>query len=506
MHAIFHHVSFGYDDAVDVLSDLSAHFPPGWTGIVGANGAGKSTLLKLASGLLRPLAGSVETTGRALYCAQRTDAAPEDLHAFLTDQRAEGHRLRRALAIAPEWPDRWDSLSHGERRRAQIGVALWLAPDVLAIDEPTGHLDEEAQRMLHQALSSFTGVGILVSHDRDLLDNLCSRCLFLEPGAATIRAGTYTQANRERLREQVAARREHETAAAEVRRLRRRQAERRRRADQADARRSARGLARHDSDGRARRRLAVVSGKDGQAGRLLSQLDARLRRAEQRLAAGPHGHEQQQGIWLPGARSPRRTVLSLEAGELPLGTDRRLAHPPLAVERQDRVAITGPNGSGKTTLLRQLIETTETPEDRIVYLPQEISATESARLLDQARASDDDTLGRLFSVVSRLGSAPEPLLTSRLPSPGETRKLLLALGILREPHVVVMDEPTNHLDLPAIERLEEALAEAPCALLLVSHERRFLSRLCGIEWRLETDEEGTRLCILPMGPDREKTA
>jgi ATPase subunit of ABC transporter with duplicated ATPase domains len=499
MHVIFHHVGFAYDDSgADILTDLTAHFAPGWTGVVGPNGAGKSTLLKLATGLLAPLSGSVQVTGRTLYCAQRTDRPPADLVAFIADQTGEARRLQRDLAVDADWPERWDSLSHGERKRAQVAVALWLAPDVLAIDEPTGHLDEEARDLLRRSLSAFSGVGMLVSHDRALLDELCARCLFLERGAGTVRHGNYSQASREREREREAAGREQAKAAEDARRLREVRAERRRRADQAAARRSARGLARHDSDGRARRRLAVVTGKDGRAGRLTSQLDARLRRAESRLATAPRTRVQPRGIWLAGAHSPRHTVLELEEGSLPLGAGRRIVHPAVAVGREDHIALTGPNGAGKTTLLHRLLGASTLPAARLVHVPQEITAAQSGRLLDDVTTSDDATLGRLLTVVSRLGSSPHQLLASNLPSPGETRKLLLALGIVRKPHLVVMDEPTNHLDLPAIECLEDALAEAPCALLLVSHDRRFLSRLCSVEWRLEVVGAETRLRVLPM--------
>ena len=93
-------------------------------------------------------------------------------------------------------------------------------------------------------------------------------------------------------------------------------------------------------------------------------------------------------------------------------------------------------------------------------------------------------LGRMMTVVSRLGSRPHRLLESAEASPGEIRKILLAIGIARMPHLIVMDEPTNHLDLPSIECLEEALAECPCGLWLVSHDERFLERLTRTRWRI----------------------
>jgi len=369
---------------------------------------------------------------------------------------------------------------------------------VLAIDEPSNHLDEAARRGIEAALRVFAGVGILVSHDRALLDALCRQCLFLGQGTATMRPGTYSAGNQRRVEDQAAARAGREQAAAELKRLRRVQTSRRAEADRTKARRSAKGLARHDSDGRARRQAAIVSGKDGQAGRLLSQLEGRLQRARERLATMPAEKSEHAGIWLSGARSARKTVASLPASSITVGAARRLISPQLTLGPGDRVALTGPNGAGKTTFLLHLLGRLTLPLERIVYVPQEVTAERCASLLAEIKSSDATTLGRLLTVVSRLGSRPESVLESRVPSPGETRKLLLAMGVLREPHIVIMDEPTNHLDLPAIECLEEALSDTPCALLLVSHDRRFLGRLCTIEWRLEPRGDATRLRVMVM--------
>ena len=90
-----------------------------------------------------------------------------------------------------------------------------------------------------------------------------------------------------------------------------------------------------------------------------------------------------------------------------------------------------------------------------------------------------------MTVVSRLGSRPARLLESVEPSPGEVRKLLLGLGIALQPHLIIMDEPTNHLDLPSMECLEGALRDCPCALLLVSHDERFLRGLTRTRWHIE---------------------
>jgi ATPase subunit of ABC transporter with duplicated ATPase domains len=183
MSLSFNSVSFSYPSSVTpVLENITADFQSGWTGITGDNGAGKSTLLMLAAGLLEPSSGSIAAGNRRIYCPQRTDDLPggwEDL--FFT---ADGDALRimSRLGIEGDWPYRWDSLSHGERKRLQLALALWRQPELLAVDEPTNHLDREARETIAGALESYSGIGLLVSHDRALLDRLCGNCFFFTRG------------------------------------------------------------------------------------------------------------------------------------------------------------------------------------------------------------------------------------------------------------------------------------------------------------------------------------
>ena len=164
----FQNVSFAYDRATQpLIADLSVHFNLGWTGIVGANGVGKSTVLKLATGGLEPQKGRVIIPEFAIYCQQRTDDAPDQLSDLIQAVTGDAFEIKGRLGLEDDWLERWATLSHGERKRAQIAVAMWKNPQVLAVDEPTNHLDLEAQELLFDALSIFRGVGLLVSHDRN---------------------------------------------------------------------------------------------------------------------------------------------------------------------------------------------------------------------------------------------------------------------------------------------------------------------------------------------------
>ncbi|MFI5368718.1 MAG: ATP-binding cassette domain-containing protein, partial [Spirochaetia bacterium] len=121
---------------------------------------------------------------------------------------------------------------------------------------------------------------------------------------------------------------------------------------------------------------------------------------------------------------------------------------------------------------------------RVIYMPQEIDEEQSRRIAEELSEMAGAELGRVLTVVNLLGSSPERILASGSLSPGEARKVLLAMGIARVPHLIVMDEPTNHLDLPSIECLTDALGVCTCGLLLVSHDVRFLSSLTSKRWNI----------------------
>jgi macrolide transport system ATP-binding/permease protein len=495
----FQNVSFTYDRATQpLIRDLSVNFSRGWTGVVGANGVGKSTVLKLATGGLKPQQGGVIIPESAIYCQQRTDNAPGRLVDLIHAINGDAFRIRGQLGIEDDWMERWSTLSHGERKRAQIAVAMWPKPQVLAVDEPTNHLDAEAQDLLYTALSTFHGIGLLVSHDRRLLDDLCHQCLFIEPPDALLRTGNYSHGLQQAQKDALTVQKQRAQAKHDFSRLKREAAKRRDAASHAHRKRSKRGLALKDHDARGKIDLARVTGKDGSAGKRFNQLAGRLSQARKKMDTIKAKKIYRMGIWMSGAKSRRNTLFNLPAGSLSLGGGRWLNFPDLSMNPDDRIALTGLNGSGKSTLIGYLMQSLNLQVNHVTYVPQEIDIHASRDVLARARNLPNEKLGLMMTVVSCLGSRPHRLLESAAPSPGEIRKILLATGIANVPHLIIMDEPTNHLDLPSIECLEQALVDCPCGLFLASHDQRFLDTLTHKRWHISEGNRGRGKYILEI--------
>ena len=487
----FNGITYYYEAMTSpLLMRVSFHCDTGWTGIVGANGAGKTTLLKLAAGLLIPIEGVVQGGRDFLWCPQCTDVVPPGFDAFLEADESCAYAIRGRLRVEDDWIDRWQTLSHGERKRAQIATLLWRAPSGLAIDEPTNHIDTEARQMLADALLQFRGLGLLVSHDRELLDRLCYQCLFVDPPQLRIRPGGYSSGQELETADEERARLDYEQAAEELDRLQQVASQRRHVAARSHLLRSKRGLAIKDHDARFRLNRARFTGRDGVSGRQLNQMEGRIRQAQEKKDSIHVKKRYRLGIAMPNIRCKRDLLFHIEAGEYYLGDHRVVRHPLLTLRPGERVAITGHNGSGKSTLLERIVASLLFEPARLTYLPQEIAAEQAKIALEEVRQSGNERRGRIMAIISRLGSDPARLLQSRQASPGEVRKLLLALGMEREPYLIIADEPTNHLDLPSIICLENALEETDCGLLLVSHDRRFLDKLSDLRWNIEPNEEG----------------
>ncbi|MEE4310607.1 MAG: ATP-binding cassette domain-containing protein [candidate division KSB1 bacterium] len=484
-------LSYSYPSSPEPLFDtVSIQLQQGWTGVVGANGSGKTTLLKLICGEFEPDNGHITKSGPAYYCPQRTDHEPDQFHKIFNTSDSVVFSVKKTLKLEDSWEMRWNSLSHGERKRCQIATALVLNPAILAVDEPSNHLDRNSKEILFNALRAYKGIGLLVSHDRQLLDELCTHTLFIFPPHIDLRRCNYSAASIEIERENQEQIQAFQSAKKEIRKLRRKVSQQRENARGADKKRSKRNISNRDHDAKEKKDIARMTGKDALEGRLHARLKTQLERSERRKEEIEFRKTQALGIFFDADAGRRGFPITIPSHTIALGPGVVLRSPDLMIQYSDRIGMVGGNGSGKSSFLRHFISEVQIEHDRIIYIPQEISADESRRILEKINHLKRDKMALIMAIISRLGSDPEHVLETKLPSPGEVRKLMLAEGLLRNPGLIVMDEPTNHMDLPSLKCIEEALNQCTCALLLVSHDYTFLKNTVSHFWKFLSGSDG----------------
>ncbi|MFF7412606.1 ABC-F family ATP-binding cassette domain-containing protein [Streptomyces lydicus] len=510
-------LGFDWPDGTPVLDGFHLAVGPGRTGLIGLNGSGKSTLLKLIAGELTPTAGSVKVAGEVGYLPQhapldthlRVDealgiaAARTALHAIENGDASEEH----FTAVGDDWDveeraratldqlglpgidlDRTiGEISGGESVLLRLAALLLRRPDVLLLDEPTNNLDRAARQRLHTAVSSWSGVLVVVSHDRELLQ-LVDRIADLRDGEIHWYGGNFSAYEQALAVEQEAAERMMRVAEADVQRQKR---------ELADAHVKLARRVRYGNKMNAnkrepkivmneRKREAQVS-----AGKHRTLHTERLKEARERLDEATEAvrDDDEIRIDLPHtAVPPGRTVLTLDALRTRYG-----ARADLEVRGPERIALTGRNGSGKTTLLRTVAG--EVPPDAgtaHVHVPH--------RFLPQRLDVLDDTLTVVENVARHAPDATNNHIRARLArflfkgaradqqagtlSGGERFRASLAALMLAEPapQLLMLDEPTNNLDMASVRRLVTALESYEGALLVVSHDLPFLRDLGITRW------------------------
>ncbi len=485
-------LSFSYSDSVEIVHGADFQIARGWTGIVGPNGAGKTTLMRLIAGELEPASGAVHFDGidsGAILLRQTVEDLTPTIEHFAESLDGESARLFGELALKSEDISRWPTLSPGERKRWQVGAALWSDPAVLMLDEPTDHLDSEARDFLIGGLRRFRCIGIVVSHDRAMLDSLAAYTIRVDRGAARLWRGSYSEAKRSWEAETREYQSRHDRLKREHRALTRRLADKRRLAQAAEheansgARLRMKGRKDHDATGmmakgkaqmgseRISRDVAVTRAKSERVARRLSQFDFKKQKGR--------------SVLVDYVVAPKNRVLGIDAKTICAGDKPVLHDVHLSVFRCDKIRLAGRNGIGKTTLLKQMVACAHIAQSRLLYLPQELNAKDVAALSNAIRLLSETDRVRVLSLAAALGVDPERIIASESPSPGEARKLKLAFGLGSQVWAMVLDEPTNHLDIPAIERLEDAFAEYPGAIVMVTHDDALAKRCTSILWRIE---------------------
>ncbi len=480
-------LSYKYPSAAEpIFNAIELDFEEGWSAVTGINGSGKSTLLKLILKELKSEKGMIVGNDLVVYCAQSTEVPPIELEQFMMTYDKEAYKIRDLLKVKDEWLSSWEVLSHGERKRLQLAVALSSHSDVLMVDEPTNHLDRRSQAIVIEALKSYRGIGILVSHDRTLLDALSQYTVMIKAGEVLKYRSRFSlaqQAYQQTLSHKKKVLSEQEDEIKKLGRLVQVQKEK---VSLAKKRFSKKGVGRHDSSLKEKINGAILTGKDKNDGQMLQRTITKQRHLSENMSK--LAKEYATGISFEGEIAKHNFPIAVEKACVTLFESRELCFPRLSVDVGDKVGISGDNGVGKSTFIRYFVEKVDFQQEYL-YIAQEITESQAQQLFDEVSDLSSDAKGELFTLVQRLGSDAKALLQSSIPSPGEVRKLLIAQGLLKHPSLIILDEPTNHMDLESIESLEASLKEYKGALMFITHDKAFLENISTKQWVFEKSQD-----------------
>ncbi|WP_444229974.1 ABC-F family ATP-binding cassette domain-containing protein [Corynebacterium durum] len=458
-------------------------------GVVGLNGGGKSTLLKVLTGQEQPDEGRVSQMNdiRVAMVTQEANLNPEDtvadvvlkplgVETFEWASKSSVRDVLDGLGITELGLDsKVGQLSGGERRRTNLAAALVQELDLLVLDEPTNHLDVEGVQWLADYLLKTKAALVVVTHDRWFLDTVATRTWEVHDGRVDTYEGGYN--------DWVYAR-----------------AERARQADAVEQRR--RNL--------ARKELAWL--RRGAPART-SKPRYRIEAAEALIADVPAPRDTVELMAFSKQRQGK-VVIELEDAYIATPDGRDLVRDlTWRLAPGERIGLVGVNGSGKTTLLRVLAgeyalgtgRRIEGKTVRLGWLRQELDDLDpTMRLLDAVESvASYVQFGKkelsASQLAERLGFSAK---RQRTPvgdlSGGERRRLQLTRVLMAEPNVLLLDEPTNDLDIDTLQELESLLDSWPGTLVVISHDRYLIERICDSTWALFGDG---RLTNLPGGID-----
>ena len=491
-------VSFGDRQLLDI--DRLTVWDGDRIGLIGENGAGKTTLLRLLSGDLSPEAGQIRRMSPAAMIRQQGNAdAGEDAET-------------RALFHARETRE---GLSGGEMTRNRIAGALSARSGLLLADEPTTDLDREGLDLLRRKLSGFPGAVVLVSHDRALLREICTRIWYLEDGKITDFPGGYDAFTEERTRQRERAAFEYDQYRTEQKRLK--EAAQRMTEWASQVKKAPSRM------GNSEARLHTHEWTNAVLG-----LSSAKRKIQNRME---HLEVKEKPRALPeikmklGVTHPveAKNALEFRCAFLQAGGKTLLRDTGFVLPTGSRTALIGPNGCGKTTLLRVL---TGQAGDGVQFRGNaRFNPAVRTGWFDQHHESTLNLNGSVLENIMRESVHPEHFArtvmaclgihgddvfkTLNLLSGGERAKTALGKLLLMDCNTLLLDEPTNHLDLFTMEELEKLLANYGGTLLFVSHDEEFIRKTATRivrfeEGKLKTFEGGWEEMNAPRKQDRSE--
>ncbi|MDY7006506.1 MAG: ABC-F family ATP-binding cassette domain-containing protein [Cyanobacteriota bacterium] len=501
------HISKIYPTGV-VLKDVNWEVKPGdRIGLVGVNGAGKSTQLKIITGEIEPSSGeiirpasleiaylnqefevdpnrtvreefwrvfkeaneiheslqnvqrkmetaTVEELDELIHKLDRLQRQFEGLNGYGLD--AEIEKILPEMGFEPEDGDRLVSaFSGGWQMRMSLGKILLQNPDILLLDEPTNHLDLETIEWLEDYLKKLTTPMVIVSHDREFLDRLSTQIVETERGVSNTYLGNYSAYLEQKLENQAAQLSTYERQQKEI-----------------------------------EKQQAFVERFRASATRS-TQAKSREKQLEKvELVEAPVAGLRSLSFRFPPAPRSGREVVTIQDLVHTYGEKILFLGANLEIERGDRIAFLGPNGSGKSTILRMIMGMEEPTEGNVKlgnhnvipsYFEQnqaealDLVKTVMETIHDEVPEWKNEEVRTLLGNFLFSGETVYKKVAAL--SGGEKARLALAKMLLKPGNFMLLDEPTNHLDIPAKEMLEEALKNYDGTVVIVSHDRYFISQV-----------------------------
>ena len=320
-HLKLNHISYKYSYH-EIFSNLSLDFTNGWSGIIGQNGSGKTTLLKLIAKQLKPQSGNISGNDLVYYCDQKLDTYPLFFEEFRDDYSSKRYKLQELFHIQDEWLYTWEALSFGERKRIQVAIALYADADVLLLDEPTNHLDIATKQIVTEALKGFKKIGLIVSHDREVLDTLCSNTVILKYNKSYHYKTNYSNAIKEFEKEQEALYNEHKKQDQKIKALSKTIQIQKEKIAQTKSKFSKRTIDKKDRSTKEKINLAKLTGKDKIDSKKLDTFHSKL--AHLNAKTLKIEKEYKKGIFLKKSEERTKSHIILKAKILKLGENKSL--------------------------------------------------------------------------------------------------------------------------------------------------------------------------------------
>lgn len=434
-------------------------------GIVGENGAGKTTLIKIILGQIEPDEGQVFLTKSYSYISQTEN---------YLGNCTEG-KLKKILEVPEKYSD---FLSGGEKVKLKINEALSKNSSILIADEPTSNLDSESIENFKKIVSNYKGSILLISHDRNILDNLCNRILEIDKGKVQLYKGNYSKYIELKAEENARTQTEHYEYISEKRRLENAILVKQGLRD--SIRKAPRRMG--NSEARLIRKMGNQKAKKNIDGSIKA-LKSRIEHLQ--VKEKPKASKETKIRIQNNCEMISKTVLAVTGLSIFVESKLLIKDVEFKIEKGRKVALIGKNGCGKSTLIKKILEANSenirfSKYISIGYFDQRQDiVNDSKTILENIK--EDSSYEESFIRINLDGfgfRGDDVYKKVSTLSGGEKVKVALCKIILADNNTLILDEPTNYLDIKAIEALEKALINTEKTVLIVSHDRQFIANIC----------------------------